>query len=349
MFGFGGAKKRAEQCAREASVLVTFRKYQDSKQFFEKTKLRSSEALQKFDLLINAVFMFYLYAFLTAHPDQKFVTNFFSALMLDTDQQVLRSATDLMQYNRSQSSLHESGAITTRWLTENMGLKNPSDACAQFLVDEINATSNQAYGFILNSMPEMAKIAGSHALNANKLPRPNPTIHAVQADTAPPVLKKKTTPANPVKIASPPPLLPTFSCSTVTDLHAIATAGDSDAQYKLGVKYENGDGVEDNCMAAARWYKLSAEQGHAKAQFNLALLYKSGLGVTQNLQTAKHWMGQAANAKMSEAVAALDTINSLIAKAEADRIAKAASGAESKLVVVNYPPQCITPYMNGDI
>jgi TPR repeat protein len=41
-------------------------------------------------------------------------------------------------------------------------------------------------------------------------------------------------------------------------------------------------------MAAARWYKLSTDQGYAKAQFNLALFYKGGLGVTQNLQTAKH-------------------------------------------------------------
>jgi hypothetical protein len=59
-------------------------------------------------------------------------------------------------------------------------------------------------------------------------------------------------------------------------------------------------------------------------------------------------MEQAANAKMSEAVVALDTINSLIAKAEADRIAKAAADAESTLIVVNFPPQCTTPYMNGD-
>ena len=96
-----------------------------------------------------------------------------------------------------------------------------------------------------------------------------------------------------------------FSQITLKELLAVAEAGDAEAQYKLGVIYENGEGVEDNCMAAARWYKLSAEQGYAKAQFNLALLYKSGLGVTQNLQTAKHWMQQAANANMPEAINAL--------------------------------------------
>ena len=96
-----------------------------------------------------------------------------------------------------------------------------------------------------------------------------------------------------------------FSQMTLKELLAVAEAGDAEAQYKLGVIYENGQGVEDNCMAAARWYKLSAEQGYAKAQFNLALLYKSGLGVTRNLQTAKHWMEQAANANMPEAINAL--------------------------------------------
>jgi hypothetical protein len=96
-----------------------------------------------------------------------------------------------------------------------------------------------------------------------------------------------------------------FSQMTLKELLAVAEAGDAEAQYKLGVTYENGQGVEDNCMAAARWYKLSAQQGYAKAQFNLALLYKSGLGVTQNLQTAKHWMEQAANANMPEAISAL--------------------------------------------
>jgi hypothetical protein len=96
-----------------------------------------------------------------------------------------------------------------------------------------------------------------------------------------------------------------FSQMTLKELLAVAEAGDAEAQYKLGVIYENGQGVEDNCMAAARWYKLSAEQGYAKAQFNLALLYKSGLGVTQNLQTAKHWMEKAAIANMPEAINAL--------------------------------------------
>lgn len=118
-----------------------------------------------------------------------------------------------------------------------------------------------------------------------------------------------------------------FSQMTVKELLSVAEAGDAEAQYKLGIIYENGQGVEDNCMAAARWYKLSAEQGHATAQFNLALLYKSGLGVTQNLQTAKHWMTQAANARVSGAVNALDTINKLITKSEAEKIAKDAAGS----------------------
>jgi hypothetical protein len=202
--------------------------------------------------------------------------------------------------------------------------------CASIFKEMISPLSPESQQKILSQLGrDTGNPAGASALQGEQpfyaVPPSAPKTPVV---SVPPVLKSKATPAKVVKTAPapPPPVHPTFSSSTVTDLYVIATAGDSDAQYKLGVMYERGDGVEDNCVAAARWYKLSAEQGHATAQFNLALLYKSGIGVTQDLDMAKRLMTQAANARVSGAVNALDTINKLIAKYEVEKIAKAAAG-----------------------
>jgi len=46
--------------------------------------------------------------------------------------------------------------------------------------------------------------------------------------------------------------------------------------------------------AAARWYRLAAENGHALGQNNLADLYLRGQGVRQSYEEAVHWFQQAA-------------------------------------------------------
>ena len=48
-----------------------------------------------------------------------------------------------------------------------------------------------------------------------------------------------------------------------------ANAGDADAQFSLGVKYDNGEGVPQDDIEAASWYRQAAEQGIAAAQYNL--------------------------------------------------------------------------------
>ncbi len=42
-------------------------------------------------------------------------------------------------------------------------------------------------------------------------------------------------------------------------------AGDADAQYNLGVCYDNGDGVAVDKVEAFKWNKLAAEAGHVQA------------------------------------------------------------------------------------
>jgi len=59
----------------------------------------------------------------------------------------------------------------------------------------------------------------------------------------------------------------------------LAEMGIADAQYNLGVCYEQGDGVAQDFKQAVYWYKKAADQGYAKAQHNLGICYYNGYGV----------------------------------------------------------------------
>ena len=62
------------------------------------------------------------------------------------------------------------------------------------------------------------------------------------------------------------------------------------AQYILGIRYEYGDGVDQDYAEAIRWIRLSAEQGYSEAQYDLAAsFYREG-----NSTDAVHWWRLAA-------------------------------------------------------
>ena len=46
----------------------------------------------------------------------------------------------------------------------------------------------------------------------------------------------------------------------------------ADYQFNLGLKYDNGDGVEQDKQKAIEWYSKAAHQGHVNAQFYLGLM-----------------------------------------------------------------------------
>eukprot|EP00729_Bicosta_minor_P032586 gene32586-biopygen10500 len=68
------------------------------------------------------------------------------------------------------------------------------------------------------------------------------------------------------------------------------------AQYNLGTMYYNGNGVEQDYVKAAKWYRRSAKAGHAKAQNNLGLMYDTGKGVQQDHVEAAKWFRKSAEA-----------------------------------------------------
>jgi TPR repeat protein len=48
--------------------------------------------------------------------------------------------------------------------------------------------------------------------------------------------------------------------------------GDAEAQFALGLMYDNGEAVSQDKAEAVRWYRMAAEQGNAKAQASLRRL-----------------------------------------------------------------------------
>ena len=72
-----------------------------------------------------------------------------------------------------------------------------------------------------------------------------------------------------------------------------AKQGNVDAQYNLGLMYEQGQGVRQDYAQAVQWCRRAAEQGHAGAQFNLGVMYAEGRGVRQDLALAQEWFGKA--------------------------------------------------------
>lgn len=80
-----------------------------------------------------------------------------------------------------------------------------------------------------------------------------------------------------------------------------AEQGHARAQYNLGIIYDEGESVPQNDIEAVKWYKKAAEQGHVDAQFNLGLIYNKGQCVSQNYAEAMKWYRKAAEQGDAEA------------------------------------------------
>jgi hypothetical protein len=86
--------------------------------------------------------------------------------------------------------------------------------------------------------------------------------------------------------------------------------GDDIAAFDLGMAYEIGYDVPQNCAQAANWVTESAKQGNPAAEYNLGLRYRDGDGVTANAEEAERWLRKAAAQKYSDAQLALEALTS---------------------------------------
>jgi len=77
-------------------------------------------------------------------------------------------------------------------------------------------------------------------------------------------------------------------------LTPLGEKGNPDAAFALALLYQNGRGVRADSAAAAKWYRVAADQGVQEAQNNLGMLYFSGDGVLKDAMEAVRWWTRAA-------------------------------------------------------
>lgn len=74
----------------------------------------------------------------------------------------------------------------------------------------------------------------------------------------------------------------------------LANSGNSNAQFAMGIRYDEGYGVENDIELAMMWYEKAANQGHALAQERFAEGFEIGEGVEQDLKKSIYWYEKSA-------------------------------------------------------
>jgi len=74
-----------------------------------------------------------------------------------------------------------------------------------------------------------------------------------------------------------------------------AEEGDAAAQFDMGQRLRQGQGVPQDNAQATEWFRKAANQGHTAAQYNLGVMYASGRGVSQDQARAIEWFRKAAD------------------------------------------------------
>ena len=81
-----------------------------------------------------------------------------------------------------------------------------------------------------------------------------------------------------------------------------AQNGDTDAQFEVGRRYWNGEGVRENDNAAFSWFEKAALKGYPLALFMLGRCYYHGLGgASKDYKKAEMWLDAAVKGGVNEA------------------------------------------------
>jgi TPR repeat protein len=94
----------------------------------------------------------------------------------------------------------------------------------------------------------------------------------------------------------------------IITLERAADYGDDEAAFQLGMAYETGYYLRQNCSKAAHWVKVAAESGNPAAAYNLALRYRNGDGLPADESAAEHWLRMASAHSYSPAKLALASV-----------------------------------------
>src|SRR5206468_6868664 len=80
-------------------------------------------------------------------------------------------------------------------------------------------------------------------------------------------------------------------------LKPLAEKGNVNAQYNVGVMYNESLGVKADYAEAAKWFKLAAQQGNMYAEVDLGKLYEYGRGLQKDYKEALRLFRLAADKK----------------------------------------------------
>ena len=80
-----------------------------------------------------------------------------------------------------------------------------------------------------------------------------------------------------------------LSAQSIAELQKLASAGDPQSQFRLGIQYALGQDVPRDMPQALFWYRKAADQGNGEAQYNLAVAYHNGLGVSRDEAESVRW------------------------------------------------------------
>jgi len=78
------------------------------------------------------------------------------------------------------------------------------------------------------------------------------------------------------------------------------------AQYELGMRFFDGNGVRKSEKEAMKWWRRAAEKGNADAQYMLGYLYEYGYG---DMRKAEKWFRKSAKNGNIRAKDALTNLN----------------------------------------
>lgn len=84
------------------------------------------------------------------------------------------------------------------------------------------------------------------------------------------------------------------AATVLENARPLAEAGNANAQYNMGVLYDEGYGVDQSYATARGWYEKAAAQQYAKAEHNLGIMYQAGHGVPADDAKAAEWFKRAA-------------------------------------------------------
>lgn len=89
---------------------------------------------------------------------------------------------------------------------------------------------------------------------------------------------------------------------------ALATKGNSEAYFNLGILSEDGLGTPQDMQQALALYEQAARGGSRAAQYRLGLVYSTGGRVAKDRQKAEHWLTLAAQQGDADAARRLEQL-----------------------------------------